>query len=255
MKTILLLVAFLTVLPAQTDVRAPLQDPKAWALLDKAETLTKSARAAGLKDLTFVQTFSQYEGVKVEVKWMAPARTTMRVMVAEDAPQHVKTIADSLEKRLRPQVVEMLGTVVGRRQREIHADSEVSLVSERLVRIVPQSPRAAAQFSEHKVTFDLRGLPVTSVSRRTDGSVLEMQTAFETVKKDELFRVQSITVKARRAGQPDSESAVRYEWCEVKGFQFPKSIAIEHGIDRTILGFGEFKPDSGLTEKDFPAEK
>ncbi len=255
MKPILILCACLVALPAQADVRAPLQDPKAWDLLDRADALTKSARAAGLKDLIFIQTFSQYEGVKIEVKWMAPARTTLRVMVAEDAPQHVKAIAASLDKRLRQQVVEMLGTVVGRKQREIHADAEVSLVSERLVRIVPQSPRAAAQFSEHKVTFDLRGLPVTSISRRTDGSVLEMQTAFETVKKDELFRVQSVTAKARREGQPDSESTVRYAWCEVKGFQFPQSIIIEHGIDRTILGFSEYKPDTGLTEKDFPAEK
>jgi|GEM_PF-5670934 hypothetical protein len=253
MTSLLILLALFSGLGAQADVRPPLQDPKAWALLDKADALQVSAKAAGLKDLTFTQTFSQYEGVKLKVKWMAPAHKALRAEVAEDAPEHVKTLANTLERRLRPQVLEMLEGVLGRRYRELHGDAEVSVVSERLVRIVPQNPRVTAQVSEHRVTLDLRGLPVTVLTRRADGSTLEMQTAFESVNGGTQFRVQSVTAKLRREGQPADETVLRYEWCEVKGFHFYKSLVVEHGVDRTIIAFSDHKPDTGLTEKDFAA--
>lgn len=231
----------------QTDVRPPLQDSKALLLLDKADLLTYSAKVAGLKDLTYFQSLSQYPGLAVEVKWMLPDRRTAKVVLKADAPEHTKRIATSLEKVLVPQVLQVLDNVIGKDNRSTYAIDEISLVSERLVRVVPRSPKNASIFSENLITFDQRGLPIVTKTRKPSGVSQDVQVAWEAVGTTGKYRVQSIS-----SDVTEEKSQVRFAYTEVGGFQFPKSITVETRDNTVIFSFDEHRPNTGLTAKDFP---
>ncbi len=232
---------------AQGDVRPAQQDAKALLLLDKADQLAYSAKAAGLKDITYQQSLSQYPGLAIEVKWMLPDRRTAKVVLKADAPEHTKRIAASLEKLLVPQVLQVLDNVIGKDNRSTYATDEISLVSERLVRVVPRSVRNAGLFSENHITFDLRGLPIMTKSKKPTGVTLDTQVAWEAMGTTGKFRVQTVS---SAAGETKSE--VRFAYTESGGFIFPKSITAETQDNSVIFSFDEYKPNTGLTAKDFP---
>ncbi len=225
--------------------QAPPQDPKALALMDKADALVYSARRAGLKDVEYAFTMSNLPNIVVKIRWMAPELVKVQVAPAEGAPEQAVKIAEALapggiDVRARGTV----DMVVGTETRQSYAGDEIALSAENQVKVTAKSPRSLRLFNENTITFDKSGLPVEMKSVTATGQI-EMTALHE--KRGEFWFLKN--AKARTSA---GDMNMGIETQEVSAFTFPSRIVtkLPDGSE-SVWTFGAYKVNQGLKEADF----
>lgn len=215
------------------------RDPKAVALLEKADAATYSPKRAGLKDLQYRQTLSNLPGILVDVRWAAPDTSKVDLGAAPDAPAHVRAMIEAAREPLTRTATLTIDMIVGKDNVATYAEDEISLASEGVVKILARSERSKAVFRENLVTFDARGLPVAMKTIDRDGRTIEMNVIFEAA--GALHRVREV-----KSMTPVGEVTMNFEYVEIQGFAFPRRITSAGGALPSTQEFSEFKVDTGL---------